>query len=82
MNIEQWPLSKIKPYENNAKEHPKKQIKQIAESIAVFGFNQPIVVDKKGVIIVGHGRWLAAAELKLTEVPVLQIDITEEQAKS
>ena len=46
----------IKPYEKNAKKHPKKHIEQVANSIKEFGMNQPIVVDKQGVIIVGHGR--------------------------
>jgi len=49
----------IKPYEKNAKKHPKKQIEQVANSIKEFGMNQPIVVDKEGVIIVGHGRYEA-----------------------
>ena len=48
---------KITPYNKNAKKHPKKQVEQIANSIKEFGFNQPIVVDKQGVIIVGHGRY-------------------------
>lgn len=54
---------KIKPYEKNAKKHPKKQIEQIANSINAFGMNQPIVVDKEGVIIVGHGRYEALKHL-------------------
>ena len=47
----------IQPYADNAKKHPKKQVEQIAESIKRFGMNQPIVVDEKGIIIVGHGRY-------------------------
>ena len=49
----------ITPYTKNAKKHPKKQIEQIANSIKRFGMNQPIVVDKDGTIIVGHGRYEA-----------------------
>lgn len=52
-------MTKITPYINNAKEHPEKQIKLIAESIARFGWQQPIKVGKDNVIIVGHGRWFA-----------------------
>lgn len=55
-------VSGIKPYDKNAKKHPEKQVKQIANSIREFGFNQPIVVDKQNVVIVGHGR-LEAAKL-------------------
>jgi len=54
----------------------------VAASIKEFGFNQPIVVDKNNVVIVGHGRLEAAKLLGLTEVPVLQVDLNEQQAKS
>jgi len=40
-------IDTIYPYIKNAKKHPKKQIEQVANSIREFGFNQPIVVDKK-----------------------------------
>lgn len=75
-------ISKIKPYPKNAKKHPKKQIQQVADSIKEFGFNQPIVIDKKGVIIVGHGRFEAAKLLGLSDVPTIQVDLTEEQSKA
>lgn len=75
-------IDQIKPYERNAKEHPQKQVEQIANSIKAFGFNQPLVVDKNNVIIVGHGRYYAALLLGLDEVPCLQVDLTEEQAKA
>lgn len=75
-------IEQIIPYEKNAKKHPKKQIQQVANSIKEFGFNQPIVVDKNNVVIVGHGRLEAAKLLGLKEVPVLQVDLSEEQAKA
>ena len=52
-------MDNIKPYTKNAKKHPDKQLKQIAKSIKEFGWQQPIVVDKDGIIIVGHGRYFA-----------------------
>lgn len=74
----------IKPYSKNAKKHPKKQVEQVAASIKEFGMNQPIVVDKQGVIIVGHGRYealkLLGWEIKPEWVKV--VDLTEEQAKA
>lgn len=72
----------IHPYAKNAKKHPKEQVDRIAASIREFGFNQPVVVDKDGVIIVGHGRWAAALQLGLEIVPTLELDLTEEQAKA
>src|ERR1035437_6011057 len=72
----------IKPYPANAKKHTTKQIKQVANSIAMFGFNQPLVLDKNNVIIVGHGRLEAAKMLGLKEVPTITVDLTDEQAKA
>ena len=82
MKVDQRNIIDIKPYPKNAKEHPKKQIEKISASISAFGFNQPIVVDKEGVIIVGHGRYYAAIELQMDKVPVLEIDLSEEKAKA
>ena len=80
MKIEERKLSEIKPYGKNAKKHPDNQVQMIAQSIKEFGFNQPIVVDKSDVIIVGHGRFLGAHFLGLENVPVITLDLTEEQA--
>jgi DNA modification methylase len=44
---------------NNAKEHPDWHIDKIADSIRAFGCKQPIVIDSKGMIVAGHGRFLA-----------------------
>lgn len=69
----------IRPYEKNQKKHPKKQIEQVANSIKEFGMNQPIVVDKQGVIIVGHGRYEALKLLKWEIKPeyIKVVDLTE-----
>ena len=83
LKIELWPIEKVKPYEKNVKIHDKKQVEKIAESIRNFGWDQPIVVDKDGVIIKGHGRTLAAKSLGLEKVPVLvRDDLTEDQVKA
>lgn len=80
--VKEVAIDLIKPYDKNAKAHPKKQVDQIAESIKAFGFNQPIVVDANNVIIVGHGRHKAAEKLGLAAVPVIVLNITEEEAKA
>lgn len=75
---------KIIPYTKNAKKHPAAQVAKIAASIKEFGMNQPIVVDKEGVIIVGHGRYEALKSLEWEIKPewVLTLDLTPEQAKA
>lgn len=83
MEIKRVPIDSIKPYERNAKKHPRKQIEQIKRSIEEFGNNDPIAVDANGVIIEGHGRYMALEELGYTEVDIIQLGhLTEEQAKA
>jgi hypothetical protein len=83
MNLQKWPIERVLPYENNVKKHPPAQVAGIANSIKQFGWDQPIVVDKDGVIIKGHGRRLAAISLGYKEVPVLvRDDLTPEQVRA
>jgi DNA modification methylase len=69
MQVEQWQLSQLRPYEQNPRNNDD-AVDTVAASIREFGFRQPIVVDENGVIIVGHTRFKAAQKLRLTEVPV------------
>lgn len=72
------------PYELNAKKHDAAQVERIATSIKKFGWRgNPIIVDKHGVIISGHGRRLAAISIGLKKVPVsTQHDMTAEEARA
>lgn len=74
------PVGSIIPYANNAKQHPEDQVNDLASQIAKFGWDQPIVVDQKNVIIKGHGRLLAAKKLNLKEVPVVYSSLDEYEA--
>jgi DNA modification methylase len=67
-------IDELKPDPANPRRHSKKQIRQIARSIQTFGFIVPILTDRFGNIIAGHGRLLAAVELGMTEVPTLCLD--------
>ena len=83
MNVKNINIRDIRPYKNNAKKHDETQINNVAESIRKYGFVQPIVIDKDGVIIIGHCRALAAKKLGLKEVPCVCVeDLTEEQVKA
>jgi len=76
-------IEELKPDPANPRRHSKKQIRQIAESIKAFGFNVPILIDRHGDIIAGHGRWLACRDLDFTEVPTLCLDhLTPAQARA
>lgn len=79
MNVEMWPVERLRPYVNNPRKNDK-AVKKVAESIQKFGFNVPITVDKDGVIATGHTRLKAAILLGMTEVPVIVLaDLNEEQ---
>src|SRR5436305_8444648 len=66
-------LSELKLYASNARTHSRKQTNQIAAAIEEFGFTNPVLVDKDGQIIAGHGRVKAAKQLGLTEIPTIEI---------
>src|SRR5579863_7918067 len=70
MKITLWPLENITPYARNARKIPQSAVDKVAASIREFGWRQPIVVDREGVIICGHTRLLAAYKLGLREAPV------------
>jgi DNA modification methylase len=83
MEVTIWPLEKIKPYARNARKIPPQAVDKIAASIQEFGWRQPIVVDKDGVIIVGHVRLLAAQKLALKEAPVhVALNLTPAQVRA
>src|SRR5262245_49372221 len=71
------------PYIRNARTHSDAQVAQIAASIREFGFTNPILVDRQGGLIAGHGRLMAARKLGLQQVPVLVLDqLTEAQKRA
>ena len=76
-------ISKLIPYENNAKTHSPEQVAKIVRSIEEFGFINPVLIDGDFGIIAGHGRVMAAKQIGMTEVPCLFIeDLTEAQKKA
>ncbi len=81
--IETWPLDRLRPYARNAKTHGSDQVARIAASMAEFGWTVPVLVSSDGEVIAGHGRIMAAAQLGLTEAPVIVLDhLTEAQRRA
>lgn len=78
--LELWDVDKLVPYAKNAKKHPQEQIEKLATAIKEFGWTQPIVIDGEGVVIIGHGRRLAALHLGLKRVLVdVRRDLSADQ---
>ena len=83
MKVANRNLAELTPYAGNAKKHDSTQIANVAESIKQFGFVQPIVIDRDGVIVIGHCRALAAKKLGMNEVPCVCVDdLTPEQVNA
>ena len=83
MEVKNRKLSSITAYGKNAKKHDKTQINNVAESIKQYGFVQPIVIDREGVIVIGHCRAMAAKKLGMEEVPCVCVDdLTPEQVNA
>lgn len=82
MQIVEKRLADLQPYENNPRRNDT-AIEFVANSIKEFGFKVPIVIDKDGVIVAGHTRYLAAIELGMDTVPtIVADDMTPKQIKA
>src|ERR1700704_1823526 len=83
LSVEYIPPHDLKPYGRNARTHSRKQIRQIADSIRIFGFTNPILIDSQNMILAGHGRVEAAALLAMAKVPCVRIEtMTPEQKRA
>jgi DNA modification methylase len=83
LSVEYKALIDLKPYSCNARTHTTHQIRQIAESIRVFGFTNPVLVDSNNRIIAGHGRVEAVKLLGMDRVPTIRLDqLSEDQIRA
>ena len=81
--IQQRPVDTLRLDPRNPREHSKKQIAQVAESIRAFGFNVPVLIDDDNKIIAGHGRVLACQLLGITEIPTICLShLSPEQVRA
>lgn len=83
MKIKLIPIESITPYARNPRKNEGLPVSKVKASLKEFGWQQPIVVDKDMVIVVGHTRYAAALELGMKEVPVHIADnLTPTQIKA
>lgn len=80
MKVKSVKLSEIFPYYDNPRDNTN-AVEPTKESIKRFGFVKPILVDKAGIIIAGHTRYVAAYQLGIEFVPVVYSDMDDEMAK-
>lgn len=77
-SIRMMAVEDVHPYENNPRIN-KDAVKDVATSIKKYGFKQPIVIDKDGVIVVGHTRYQAALQLGYKKVPCVVSDLSDKE---
>lgn len=63
-------VSEIRPYARNPRRN-EKTVELLCQLIPKVGFNVPLVVDEKGVIVKGHARYAAAIRLGMQELPCI-----------
>ena len=81
--VQEVPVSRLKPYEKNAKIHGTNQIEKLKASIEEFGFLTPCLIDEEYNLIAGHGRVMAAKDLGMESVPCVFVEgLTEAQRKA
>lgn len=81
--IRQTDPHSLKAHPRNARQHSRRQITHLMESLGEFGFIKPIVVDENNVILAGHGVWQAAQEMEMEKVPITVISgLTDEQKRA
>ena len=80
--VEMVAIADLRPFAQNAREHPEDQIALLARVIADSGFTAPLIIDPDNEIIAGHGRLLAATRAGMTAVPCVRVrDLTPDQIR-
>ena len=82
ISIEHVDIDLLKPDPANPRKISDAQIEALTRSIVEFGVIQPILVRREdNTVIGGHQRLLAARRLGMKTVPVIFLDLTQEQAR-
>jgi hypothetical protein len=73
IQVERWSIDRLIPRITNPRTHTPEQVAQVAASMREFGWTSPILVGGDNDVLAGHARLLAARQLGMTEVPVIQL---------
>lgn len=80
MKVQNIPLDDVKPYWRNPRKN-EGAVEAVKKSIQDYGFNQPLILDAKKVIIAGHTRYKALLELGYKDAPCVIVDLPPAKAK-
>ncbi len=79
--VEYVPIEWIKPNAYNPNRQSEHDFALLMKSITEDGFTQPVICLQDGTVVDGEHRWRAARELKMTEIPVVKVEMTPEQMR-
>ena len=81
LEITNLPIRDLRPDPANPRRISDEELESLTRSIREFGLIDPIIARREDkVVIGGHQRLIAARKLGLKQVPVVLVDISEEQA--
>ena len=84
-NIEYKDINSLIFAEYNPRQLKKEQYQNIKDSLQRFGFVDPVIInknkDRKNIVIGGHQRIKVAKDLKYTEIPCVELDLTLDKEK-
>lgn len=76
-------LRDLKDFENNPRQHSKRQVRRLAKIIQDIGFLGVLVIDERGYILAGHARREAALMAGMEEVDCLVVEhLADEQKRA
>jgi hypothetical protein len=81
LKVQDIELSLLKPWADNPRINDE-AVDAVAKSIESFGFNVPILCDRRLTIIAGHTRWKAAQKIGMESVPVIVLKIGKVRRKA
>lgn len=81
LSVTYVPIASLRAYAGNARQHSKAQVRKIRASLRAFNWTNPLIVDETGMILCGHGRYLAAREEGMGTVPVIVLSNMSEAQK-
>ena len=83
MQTQLVPIQSLNPAKYNPRTMPRDQMEALKRSLEKYGFVEPVVVNKRGNVIVGgHQRVTAWQEMGRKSLPVLFVDLDEANEKA
>lgn len=73
-------IADVKPYAKNAKVHSNGQLKALAKIVKEVGWRQPVLINQKGIIVAGHGRFATWQKFK-DEFALPEIWVIDDKAQ-